>query len=1102
MKKEIPFFMLLLLVVGALPAQVITTTWYLEPGSDNKVVIPTHPGVSYIYDYDVDWDGDGIYDVMGATGNVSHVYSSSGAQTVHIRPNNSSTFPAFFFRGLDHDDRIKLTGVTDWGGTQWQTFGLAFYGCSNLTTLPANAPDLSQVTDISYAFSGATSFDVDISNWDVSNITDMRGTFMNASSFNQNLSNWAVNAVTDMSSLFAGASAFNQPLANWNTGAVTNMSAMFANATSFNYDFQQSSSWTTSSVEDMSHLFEGAVSFDQYIGDWDMSSATDLNNMLSASGLSDCNYQATLNGWESQVGIASNLVLGADGLFYGSSFTSRANLMSNKGWQFDGDHQSKYDVCPDPSWFVTRWSIPAGGTTVVTIPTQASLGNYQYNYDIDWDNDGVFDPVDQGLTGDASHSYVNTGSAPMTVTINIRGTFPAIWFNNGGSKDLITEIVQWGDIQWSSFVDAFYGCTHLTLGAHLPPDMSNVTSAHEMFRECTSFVGPMQDWDMSNVSDLSGMFNGASSLIDGGVGSWENSATGRTTSGFVDLTNLFAGCTQFNANISNWNTSSVTHLTRTFLNAQSFNQPIGSWDVGKVTTMIETFALTKKFDQDISDWNVSKVTRMLGMFNGAEVFNNGGIDKLGNWERTSPDVSTLANVWDMEYFFFKAYKFDQDISNWNTAGATTMKSMFNHSLVFDQDLSAWNVSNVTNMEKMFFQANSFTNGGQPLNGWERTSPTSSSTANVTTMFNMFAFSDFNSGIDNWDVSSVTNMSNMFRASPFNKSVGSWDVSSVQDMSFMFANTPFNQALNNWERSTSGNTSTTQNVKNMSSMFYNANDFNQPIGDWNVTAVENMSYMFASSNAANNYSFNQPLANWQRSTTGNSSTLVNVKNMLRMFWYTDHFDQPIGNWNVSNVENMFSMFDHASAFNQSLGNWKLNSIVNAPQSGLLRMLDDCGMNRANYDLTLHGWNQNGNIVPNVDLGAQNMNFCSELHSGSGATAITNIEHQRGWTITGDGENCNVPKAPGGSLNSGSNSGALNQMSIYQPAQGVLQVDQSNPTKPNTQLTVKVFSASGQLVYQAKQSASNNQFYLPGIATGIYTVTVEADQKVHNQKIQLR
>ena len=64
----------------------------------------------------------------------------------------------------------------------------AFFGCSNLQITATAAPNLSNVTDLSEMFKGATSMNAaSLKDWDVSNVTDMTGLFSGASAFNQSL---------------------------------------------------------------------------------------------------------------------------------------------------------------------------------------------------------------------------------------------------------------------------------------------------------------------------------------------------------------------------------------------------------------------------------------------------------------------------------------------------------------------------------------------------------------------------------------------------------------------------------------------------------------------------------------------------------------------------------------------------------------------------------------------------------------------------------------------------------------------------------------------------------------------------------------------------
>ncbi|HIB85475.1 MAG TPA: hypothetical protein EYO59_13010, partial [Chromatiaceae bacterium] len=81
--------------------------------------------------------------------------------------------------------------------------------------------------------------------------------------------------------------------------------------------------------------------------------------------------------------------------------------------------------------FVTRWKTDYTGTgssddTSIIIPL---FPGETYDFSIDWDNDGVFDN-DYSTDVDVTHTF----SAIGEYTIRIKGTFPRIYFNNGGDR--------------------------------------------------------------------------------------------------------------------------------------------------------------------------------------------------------------------------------------------------------------------------------------------------------------------------------------------------------------------------------------------------------------------------------------------------------------------------------------------------------------------------------------------------------------------------------------------------------------------------------------------------------------------------------------------
>ena len=81
----------------------------------------------------------------------------------------------------------------------------------------------------------------------------------------------------------------------------------------------------------------------------------------------------------------------------------------------------------------------------------------------------------------------------------------------------------------------------------------------------------------------------------------------------TDMSDLFVG-TDFNGDISQWNTSNVTDMSFMFYDCESFNQDISTWDVSNVKNMRGMFLGFKKFNTDISDWDVSNVKFLYDIF--------------------------------------------------------------------------------------------------------------------------------------------------------------------------------------------------------------------------------------------------------------------------------------------------------------------------------------------------------------------------------------------------------------------------------------------------------------------------------------------------------
>ncbi len=485
--------------------------------------------------------------------------------------------------------------------------------------------------------------------------------------------------------------------------------------------------------------------------------------------------------------------------------------------------------------FTTIWNTTEPGTSAnneITIPTNAA---FTYNYTVDW-GDGT---NDTGVVGDITHTYATPGQ----YTVQISGDFPAIYFNNGGDRRKIIEILGWGTIAWQSMEDAFHGCENLNFDAIDAPNLLGVTSLRNMFKGCTLFNGIVNNWEVSTITDLSGIFMecqnfnrpldnwNTANVVDmsetfSRCSSFNEPLDNWNTSSATSMRNMFYGCVSFNQNINNWDVRQVTDMSNMFWVCVNFNQPLNLWDVSNVTDMNTMFYRTNNFEQDLSAWQVGNVTNMSRMFDEC-AFNS----PLNNWD--------VSNVTDMSEMFLETPNFNQPLNDWDVSNVTNMQGMFEDAIIFDQPLNLWNVSKVINMSEMFRGQSQF---NQPLNDWDVSSVT-----NMAFMFERNAV--FNQSVENWDVSKVTNMQGMFsNADAFDQPLGSWNVENVQNFSQTFRGTDvFNQPLNTW------------NITSMTSMvgiFQDAMLFNQPLDNWDVNTIGNMSFAF--NNAA---SFNQDISSW-------------------------------------------------------------------------------------------------------------------------------------------------------------------------------------------------------------------------------------------------
>lgn len=158
--------------------------------------------------------------------------------------------------------------------------------------------------------------------------------------------------------------------------------------------------------------------------------------------------------------------------------------------------------------YVTLWQTDNTGVTGITSIRIPASGEFTYS----WEEDG--NPSNSGSgSGNNTTDIDFPSSGKYKVTITPAGTnqFSRICFGcdpvTGGDREKLIDITAWGDVQWSSMIDAYRYCSNLTLTAADTPDLSGVSSLNHTFSGASNLIGTgLSGWDVSGVTDMKALF--------------------------------------------------------------------------------------------------------------------------------------------------------------------------------------------------------------------------------------------------------------------------------------------------------------------------------------------------------------------------------------------------------------------------------------------------------------------------------------------------------------------------------------------------------------------------------------------------------------------
>jgi surface protein len=271
---------------------------------------------------------------------------------------------------------------------------------------------------------------------------------------------------------------------------------------------------------------------------------------------------------------------GDDRFFTTGTALTGANLSSAEKFVTVQDDPTAYQI------LVKTNNAGTSSSTQFTLPATGT-------YDVDW-GDGIVETK----TGAATHTYPVAGNYVIKVT----GGLTSIAFNNGGDRLKLLEIQNWGDVVWSSFNGAYWGCSNCLFTATdslvLPADCAS------SFRQCTAFNQSVSSWNTSAVTSMFAMFT---------------------------------NCSVFNQSVSNFNTSLVTNMGSMFSGCANFNQPVENFDTASVTLMTFMFNATTAIKQSFANFSLASL--------GASAMTNFAITTNINTTSTTTNYDATLIAW-------------------------------------------------------------------------------------------------------------------------------------------------------------------------------------------------------------------------------------------------------------------------------------------------------------------------------------------------------------------------------------------------------------------------------------------------------------------------
>jgi len=370
---------------------------------------------------------------------------------------------------------LPITGVglavsVDWGDGPTNTSLSHIYTSSftGTVSITVTAGTVTQFGTGSSSWIGgdklttvATSNDTSSLNWGLPGITSLDAAFYEATILTS-VPNYIPNTIVNLHKTFSNCNVFNQDIGSWDTSNVTNMGVMFDDCNVFNQDI---GSWDTSNVMIMTGMFRNCNVFNQDIGSWNTVKVTMMSSMFN-----NCNvFNQDIGSWN----------------------TVKVTDMSNMFWK-----------CYNFNKDLNRWD-----TSIVTNTRSMFQEAFAFNGNISsWNVSNISYMEDMFRNASAFNQDIGNWDVSNINNISMNQMFDGcIVFNQNLSN--------WNVSNFTRMTAMFRNCNNFNQDIS-GWDVSNVTDMRFIFQDAEDFSQKIYVWKPDDCNLFSGMFSGATSMLD------------------------------------------------------------------------------------------------------------------------------------------------------------------------------------------------------------------------------------------------------------------------------------------------------------------------------------------------------------------------------------------------------------------------------------------------------------------------------------------------------------------------------------------------------------------------------------------------------------